>query len=99
MIFFSDEMRYNTDGGWWMLPNPFMAVYEFAPSFGPMAGVDNEFHTRCYWFLGTWAVLVTVFSIPWFIGQVRLFRPRERRDVELAPVMVVEATPSSVGAG
>jgi hypothetical protein len=98
MVFFSDEMRYRQDGGWWQLPNPFMAVYEFAPA-GPMGGADTDFQTRCFWFLGTWAVLVTALSIPWFIAQVRHFRPRERRDIEFAPVVVVEATPSSVGAG
>jgi hypothetical protein len=99
MIFFSDQMRYNSDGGWWMLPNPFMAVYEFAPNFGPMSAVNTDFQTLCLWFLGTWAVLVTLLSLPWFIAQVIHFRPREKRDIEFAPVVVVEATPSSVGAG
>jgi hypothetical protein len=97
MIFFSEQMRYNTDGGWWMLPNPFMAVYEFIPGFMSAANVD--FQTLSLWFLGTWAVLVTVLCMPWFIAQMRHFRARHKRDVEFAPVMVVEATPSSVGAG
>ncbi len=98
MVFFSDEMRASADGGWWILPNPFMASYEFFPSFG-RGGVNTEFQTLCSWFLGTWAVLVGVLSIPWFIVQMRRFRPRERRDVEFAPVLVVEAEPPSVGAG
>jgi hypothetical protein len=96
MIFFSDEMRHSTDG-WWQLPNPFMAIYEFAPGY--ISGPNSDFQTLCFWFLGTWAVLVAVLSMPWFFSQIRLFRPRDRRDIELAPVMVVEATPSSVGAG
>jgi hypothetical protein len=103
-IFFSDQMRYQTDSGWWMLPNPFMAIYEITP--GWMGGtVNSDFHTLCLWFLGTWGVLVTVLAMPWYIAQVRRFRPP--RDPAYATVQVVGAEPilqpaqpaPSVGAG
>jgi hypothetical protein len=98
MIFFSEELRRGAaEGGWWMLPNPFVAIYEFSPGY--MSGVNTEFQTLCFWFLGTWGLLVGLLSIPWYVIQMSHFRPRDRRDVELAPVVVVEPTPSSVGAG
>jgi hypothetical protein len=98
MIFFSDQLRYQSDG-WWMLPNPFVAVYEFSAGSGPRWGDNSEFQSMCYWFLGTWGLLVAVLAVPSFIAQVRRFRPREKRDIEFAPVMLVETAPSSVGAG
>jgi hypothetical protein len=89
-IFFQDQMRMQTDNGWWMLPNPFMAVYEITP--GVMSGAINaEFHTLCLWFLGTWGVLVTVLSLPWVVGQIRRFHPPRRS--AYATVKVVSEEP------
>jgi hypothetical protein len=91
-VFFSDQMRLGTDGGWWMLPNPFMAVYELIP--GWTGGANDDFNTLCYWFLGTWAVLVTALSLPWFVAQVSRFHPpAKKREVEYAEVVVVEPAP------
>jgi hypothetical protein len=98
-IFFQDQVRHSEGGnGWWMLPNPFIAAYEFFPSGRYGAGYDNEFKTICHWFLGTWAVLATVLALPWYIAQVRRFHPPRKREPEFVPLMLVE-TPASVAAG
>ena len=54
----------------------------------------DDYEKLCFWFTGTWAVLVSVLSLPWFVGvwsalaallalpwyvrQVRAFRPPAR---------------------
>jgi hypothetical protein len=88
-IFFQDQMRHN-DSSWWELPNPFMAVYEILP--GVMtSGINHEFHTLCLWFLGTWGVLVSVLSLPWFIAQIRRFHPP--RHSSYATVKMIDEKP------
>jgi hypothetical protein len=102
-MFFQEQMTRG-ESLWWMLPNPIMAVNEITPGF--FNGTANEaFHTLCLWFLGTWGVLVTVLSVPWFWAQIRRFHPP--RDTAYAAVKMVGEEPvlqppqpaSSVGAG
>ncbi len=49
-FFFSDQFRYSNDGGWWMLPNPIMAVYELMQD---MRGVRNSAISNHY-ATGSW---------------------------------------------
>jgi hypothetical protein len=86
-IFFSHQMRYGTDSGWWMLLNPFMAVYELVPRY--RGTWNEEFQTLCYLFLTGWALLMTALSVPWFGAQLRRFQPAPKKlKVEHAPVLV-----------
>src|SRR5262249_26051522 len=67
-IFFQDQMG-RSDMDWWLLPNPFMALFEMGSSH------RRDFQELCVWFLAIWGVLVTALSIPWLVGQIQNFRP------------------------
>jgi hypothetical protein len=106
-IAFSEQMRMNTDGGWWKLPNPFLGVYEISAS-STWGGGNRDFRELCYWFLCSWAVLVTALAMPWYVAQLHRFHPPARRkrppEADSAEVVVVDeapaaARPSSVEAG
>lgn len=88
-IIFYDQFRH-PEPGWWVMPNPFWSLMEFG-----MRG-QHEFQTQCFWFLGTWAALVTILSTGWFVTQVRRFHPL-RRETEASSVIVLDK-PQPVGA-
>ncbi|MFO0878545.1 MAG: hypothetical protein U0840_14490 [Gemmataceae bacterium] len=94
-ILFYDQIRYQNEPGWWALPNPFLAVYEVSNS--PRTQ-QLEFEVLCYFFLAIWGVLVTLLSLPWFVGQLKRFRPLVPREIPPADVILV-SEPTSVGAG
>jgi hypothetical protein len=51
---------------YWLLTNPFWAPYD-------------ELHRSLYeTFAGIWAVVVVLLTIPWYVRQVRAFRPYQR---------------------
>jgi hypothetical protein len=51
----------------WLLPNPGVALGEFG-NYGPHCSIFLTF-------AGSWAVVITLASVPWFVRQVRGFRP------------------------
>jgi hypothetical protein len=53
---------------YWLLPNPGVAVMEVGTVFG-------RYETAFIVFAGVWAALITLASVPWFVRQVRGFRP------------------------
>lgn len=83
-VAFYDQMRLVGDTGWWMLPNPFFAIAQVAGQ--PWRG--DDFTGMLAGFLLAWAVLVTLLCLPWYLRQVRAFRPARRRE-EVRPVVVV----------
>jgi hypothetical protein len=96
-ILFPDQVRSGTEGFWWKLPSPFLAVAEAAPTGGHF---DQSYVDANVWFLGVWTVLVTLGCLPWFVGQVRRFRPPPPREqpvlAELVEAEVVaEPVPAS----
>jgi hypothetical protein len=94
-LIFPDQVRVGNEGYWWKLPSPFLTVAEVFPSH-PGARVDDAFVEACSWFLGVWAVLVTLAALPWFVGQVRRFHPLPRREpvvAELADTEEAEVVP------
>jgi hypothetical protein len=89
-IFFSDEMRtFRGELNWWSLPNPFAAGWD-AFNIGNLLRDGQE--VLYYWFAGTWTMLVTVLAMPWFVAQVRAFKPYVKRDHTLAEVVRVPET-------
>jgi hypothetical protein len=72
------EWRYQTHF-FWLLPNPAAAVGEFAdPRASLRAGV--------YWlFVGGWAGLITLASVPWFGRQWLRFRPLAAKPTDRPP--------------
>ena len=84
LMFFPDQIRAGTDAYWWKLPSPFLAVNEAIPFAG--SRIDTDFVETCFWFMSTWALLVTLGCLPWFLGQVRRFHRPEREEP-----LVVEA--------
>jgi hypothetical protein len=91
-IAFSEQVKYQTDPGWWSLTNPIYAVFEVCHSF-PRSQYP-EFETLLAWFLGIWAVLVSVLCLPSMIAQMRQFKPLKRRDEEAARVVLLESNPA-----
>jgi hypothetical protein len=59
---------------WWLLPNPILAVVEVVSG----RNWGTNFDTACLWFTGSWAVLVALLCLPWFLRQVDRFRPPRR---------------------
>lgn len=96
-IAFYDQLRYATEPGWWALTNPFLSIAEVLWEVGRLR--NEEFRILLFWFLGTWSVLVTMLAFPWFMGQVRRFRPPAKRENEPAQVIVLEQSTATVGAG
>jgi hypothetical protein len=88
-ILFQDQMNYNRgDPGWWSLPNPFVAVWDTA--LGDGRARYDDYEQLCFWFTGTWAVLVTALSLPWFVAQAKRFHPPPKREAEPLKVVLVE---------
>lgn len=83
-VAFYDQLNQVGDTGWWMLPNPFFAIAQVAGL--PWRGGD--FAGLLIVFLAGWAVLVSILCLPWYLRQVREFRPMRRRE-EVRPVVVV----------
>jgi hypothetical protein len=84
-VLFQDQSYQGTDGMWWKLPNPFMAVYECWPTWD--GRVDMDYLVSTYWFLAVWSVLVTLACLPWFAGQVRRFHPPQKAVIPLAELV------------
>jgi hypothetical protein len=53
----------------WLLPDPGVAMSEFS---GPSA---NDYRFAFLGFACAWAGLITLLSVPWFVRQIRGFRP------------------------
>jgi hypothetical protein len=87
-----ERHRPPTEVQWWMVPNPFVAVYQMMP--GPWRGANEDFSTIAQWFLGIWAMLVTGLAVPWYAGMLRRFRPLERGEVPV-PAVIVEPAPEA----
>ena len=58
------------------------------PTYLPTPSAEGVFDAPCLAFLGVWAALVTALSVPWFLRQVRRFRPLGRDRPEAVPVDV-----------
>jgi hypothetical protein len=83
-ILFHDQFNQANDKFWWRLPSPFLAIGEIHPSFSFGGSGNRDFATVCLWFVGVWAVVMTVLAMPWCLGQLRRFRPFQKRVVLLA---------------
>jgi hypothetical protein len=62
---------------WYLLPNPLGGIYEIA--WTRYGGYHGSFTEICFVFLGVWAVVLVVLSIPWAARQVERFRPSPRQ--------------------
>jgi hypothetical protein len=61
----SDNRMWTLDSGYhWLFTSPFAA----------MIGVERH-GWEFGFFAGAWALLVTLLNLPWFVGQIRAFRP------------------------
>jgi hypothetical protein len=94
-----DELRYWTEPGWWNLTNPFLSSYEAYEA----SRSSYDYPRWLFVYLWSWAGLASLSCLPWFIGQVRQFRPAARWAVlvqEPPPVAPpAEAPVGSNGAG
>jgi hypothetical protein len=73
LIHFDTPSFQPEEHAWWLLPNPFVSVYDDVMS---RATTWREaFNVSTVWFTGGWATLVTALCMPWFIRQVVRFRP------------------------
>jgi hypothetical protein len=89
-IGFSEQVRHMLDNPWWLLSNPFAAVYDV--SISNLSGTWTKFVASCFTFTALWALAVTLLSLPWYINQVVNFRPPPRSAPR--PVPVLEALPA-----
>jgi len=80
-LLFFNNTRYDEQFHWF-LANPVAAIIEVAGrTLGPHW---REFLT----FAGSWAGLVTLLNLPWFIGQMLAFRPYDGSGVVAVPAPV-----------
>jgi hypothetical protein len=101
-LFRYDIFSYHYSGlQWWWLPNPFWSLGEVAREPFSRSGYFTE---ACFLFLGAWALLLAILSVPWVFQQFTRFRRytvRPKRKTAVAstreldePVMV---TPIEAG--
>jgi hypothetical protein len=57
---------------WWLLPNPFVGVYEVGVGY---RGIGGDFPVLCFVFLLCWAGGLVCLSIPWVGRQIDRFHP------------------------
>lgn len=75
LMFPSNSLQFEREHPWIILPNMVMSVIA---SYGQRGYVANDFDTMCLVFTISWAVLITLVMMPWFLRQVRGFRPLKR---------------------
>jgi ABC-type transport system involved in multi-copper enzyme maturation permease subunit len=66
VMFFWDPAAWDLGSKLWMLANPIGVTAQHD---------DAAFRERCLWLTGIWAATVMALLVPWFIKQVRAFRP------------------------
>lgn len=91
-VFFVDELRASTELAWWALPNPFTSFYEVGAD--AFYGQGGDYLVLLTAFLTVWVVAATLACLPWYLRQLRRFRPVSKRERELAAVTVVEVAPA-----
>jgi hypothetical protein len=65
-----EDMGYRGGPQWWLLPNPFASLVEMADSWR-----HHGYPEQCLAFAVAWAALTTLVALPWFLPQLRRFRP------------------------
>lgn len=85
VLFFDfDRFGRSAEIQWWMLPNPFDALYKIGPGHDYYA--PGGFTLACFVFLGVWSLSLTVLSVSWFGQQIARFHPPAPRVRIQAPV-------------
>jgi ABC-type transport system involved in multi-copper enzyme maturation permease subunit len=96
MLLFADHPNeFEYQHPWVILSNPFISVFQAANPSG--SANWRDFDQTCLAFTLCWAGVTTLLALPWYLGQVRRFRPL--RATGLKTAQLVEATPNGTPAG
>jgi hypothetical protein len=84
---------------WWLVANPFAALFELSMMGMPWRGGNTDFIGVMWIFLGAWGVLLIVPTLWWILAQARRFVPYVRKyEPKSEPIRALPAEPVALSA-